>query len=61
MESWNHSFKIEVVYDEHFKLDQMPSVKRSNILKCITYYNRKRLHSKLGYINPMLIMITCMK
>jgi hypothetical protein len=39
-----------------FKLDQMPSVKRSNILKCITYYNRKRLHSKLGYINPMLIM-----
>ena len=50
MESWNHSFKVEAVHGERF---QTRSDAKYQVFEYIeVYYNRKRLHSKLGYISP---------
>jgi putative transposase len=50
MESWNHSFKVEAVHGERFKAR---SEAKYQVFEYIEgYYNRKRLHSKLGYLSP---------
>lgn len=50
MESWNHSFKVEAIHGERFKTR---SDAKSQVFEYIeVYYNRKRLHSKLGYLSP---------
>jgi transposase InsO family protein len=50
MESWNHSFKVEAIHGERFKTR---SEAKSQVFEYIeVYYNRKRLHSTLGYLNP---------
>lgn len=50
MESWNHSFKVEAVHGERF-LTRTEA--KSQVFEYIeVYYNRKRLHSKLGYVSP---------
>jgi putative transposase len=50
MESWNHSFKVEAVHGERF---QTRSDAKYQVFEYIeVYYNRKRLHSKLGYLSP---------
>lgn len=50
MESWNHSFKVEAVHGERFKTR---SEAKSQVFEYIeVYYNRKRLHSSLGYLSP---------
>jgi putative transposase len=50
MESWNHSFKVEAVHEERFNTQ---SEAKHQVFEYIeVYYNRKRLHSKLGYLSP---------
>jgi putative transposase len=50
MESWNHSFKVEAVHGERFKTR---SEAKHQVFEYIeVYYNRKWLHSKLGYLSP---------
>ena len=49
MESWNHSFKVEAVHGERFRTR---SEAKHQVLYIEVYYNRKRLHSKLGYLSP---------
>lgn len=51
MESWNHSFKVEAVHHERFKTRS--EAKRQVFEYIEVYYNRKRLHSKLGYVTPV--------
>ena len=51
MESWNHSFKVEAIHGEKF-------ITRNDAKKHVfdyidVYYNRKRLHSGLGYLSPV--------
>jgi transposase InsO family protein len=50
MESWNHSFKAEAVHGERFKT--RAEAKHQVFEYIEVYYNRKRLHSKLGYLSP---------
>jgi putative transposase len=50
MESWNHSFKVEAIHGERFKTR---SDAKHQVFEYIeVYYNRKRLHSRLGYLSP---------
>ena len=50
MESWNHTFKVEAVHGERFATR---TEAKSQVFEYIeVYYNRKRLHSKLGYVSP---------
>jgi putative transposase len=50
MESWNHSLKVEAVHGERFVTR---AIARSQVFDYIeVYYNRQRLHSKLGYKSP---------
>jgi putative transposase len=50
MKSWNHSFKVEAVHGERFLTR---SEAKSQVFEYIEVYcNRKRLHSKLGYVSP---------
>lgn len=47
MESWNHSFKVEAIHGEKFKTRDDA---RKDVFEYIeVYYNRKRLHSTLGF------------
>lgn len=51
MESWNHSFKVEAIHGERFstRVDA-----KNHVFEYIdVYYNRKRLHSGLGYLSPV--------
>ncbi|WP_152976321.1 IS3 family transposase [Methyloglobulus morosus] len=50
MESWNHSFKVEAVHGECFKARSEAKFQVFEYIE--VYYNRKRLHSKLGYLSP---------
>lgn len=51
MESWNHSFKVEAIHGEKF-LTRADA--KSHVFEYIdVYYNRKRLHSGLGYLSPV--------
>lgn len=50
MESWNHSFKVEAIHGEKFKTRAQA---KNHVFDYIeVYYNRKRLHSRLGYVSP---------
>ena len=51
MESWNHSFKVEAVHGERFKTRSEAKYQVSEYIE--VYCNRKRLHSKLGYLSPI--------
>jgi putative transposase len=51
MESWNHSFKVEAIHGEKFKTR---ADAKNHVFEYIDiYYNRKRLHSGLGYLSPV--------
>ena len=50
MESWNHSFKVEAVHGERFRTRAEAKFQVFEYIE--VYYNRKRLHSKLGYLSP---------
>ena len=50
MESWNHSFKVEAVHGERFNTRSEAKFQAFEYIE--VYYNRKRLHSKLGYLSP---------
>lgn len=50
MESWNHSFKVEAVHGEKFKTRAEAKNHMFDYIE--VYYNRKRLHSRLGYLSP---------
>lgn len=50
MESWNHSFKVEAVHGERFKTRAEAKYQVFEYIE--VYYNRKRLHSRLGYLSP---------
>jgi len=50
MESWNHSFKVEVIHGEQFPTRAHT---KNTVFEYIdVHYNRTRLHSKLGYLSP---------
>lgn len=50
MESWNHSFKVEAIHGEKFKTRDEA---KNHVFEYIeVYYNRKRLHSTLGFLSP---------
>lgn len=50
MESWNHSFKVEAIHGEKFTTR---TEAKNHVFDYIeVYYNRYRLHSKLGYLSP---------
>ena len=48
---WNHSFKVEAIHGE--KLKTRAEAKLQVFEYIDVYYNRKRLHSKLGYLSPV--------
>ena len=50
MESWNHSFKVEAVHGERFLT--RAAVRAATFEYINVYYNRTRLHSRLGYLSP---------
>ncbi|MBS3965316.1 MAG: integrase core domain-containing protein [Methylomonas sp.] len=50
MESWNYSLKVEAIHDE--RLQTRNEAKKDIFDYIEVYYNRKRLHSKLGYLPP---------
>ena len=50
MESWNHSLKVEAIHGERFITRD--TVKAHVFDYIEVYYNRKRLHSRLGYLSP---------
>lgn len=51
MESWNHSFKVEAIHGEKFLTRRQA---KNHVFEYIdVYYNRKRLHSRLGYLSPV--------
>ena len=50
MESWNHCFKIEAIHGERFLTRDAAKQHVFDYIE--VYYNRKRLHSKLGYLSP---------
>jgi transposase InsO family protein len=55
MESWNHSFKVEAIHGEKFKTRDDA---RKQVFEYIeVYYNRKRLHSTLGFLSPELFEV----
>ena len=50
MESWNHSLKVEAIHGERFTTRE---VAKAQVFEYIeVYYNRKRLHSTIGYLSP---------
>jgi transposase InsO family protein len=50
MESWNHSLKVEAIHGERFVTRE---IAKAHVFEYIeVYYNRRRLHSRLGYLSP---------
>ena len=47
---WNHSFKVEAIHGERFLTRSEAKEQVFDYIE--VYYNRKRLHSKLGYVSP---------
>lgn len=55
MESWNHSFKVEAIHGEKFATR---TDAKNHVFEYIEiYYNRKRLHSMIGYKSPELFEV----
>jgi transposase InsO family protein len=51
MESWNHSLKVEAIHGERFAMREQA---RTHVFEYIeVYYNRRRIHSTLGYPSPV--------
>lgn len=50
MESWNHSLKVEAIHGERFVTREMAEAQVFEYIE--VYYNRRRLHSRLGYLSP---------
>jgi len=50
MESWNHSFKVEAIHGERLGTRQLAKAAVFEYIEL--YYNRRRLHSRLGYLSP---------
>jgi putative transposase len=51
MESWNGSLKVEAIHGEKFATREET---KKHVFEYIdVYYNRKRLHSTLGYLSPV--------
>mgnify|MGYP003451934244 FL=1 len=50
MESWNHSLKVEAIHGERFVTRDMAKAQVFDYIEI--YYNRRRLHSRLGYLSP---------
>ena len=50
MESWNHSLKVEAIHGERFITRDMAKAQVFDYIEI--YYNRRRLHSTLGYLSP---------
>ena len=50
MESWNHSLKVEAIHGERFATREMAKAQVFDYIE--VYYNRKRLHSRHGYLSP---------
>jgi len=50
LQSWNHSHKGETIHGERFVTREM--VKEQVFEYIEVYYNRRRLHSRLGYPYP---------
>ena len=50
MESWNHSLKVEAIHGERFATRELAKAQVFDYIE--VYYNRKRLHSTLGYLSP---------
>ncbi len=50
MESWNHSLKVEAIHGERFITRDMAKAQVFDYIE--VYYNRRRLHSRLGYLSP---------
>ena len=50
MESWNHSLKVEAIHGERFATRQLAKEQVFDYIE--VYYNRQRLHSRLGYLTP---------
>ena len=51
MESWNGSLKVEAIHGEKFETREEA---KKHVFEYIeVYYNRIRLHSKLGYKSPL--------
>lgn len=52
MESWNGSLKVEAIHGEKFKTRDEA---KKHVFEYIeVYYNRMRLHSRLGYKSPFM-------
>ena len=51
MESWNGSLKVEAIHGECFKTRHEAMQHVFDYIDI--YYNRQRLHSKLGYLTPV--------
>lgn len=51
MESWNGSLKVEAIHGERFETRE--EAKKHVFDYIDVYYNRQRLHSKLGYLSPV--------
>jgi putative transposase len=50
MESFFHSLKAELIHGEHFGSER---ALREAVTRYLQYYNRRRLHSALGYCSPI--------
>lgn len=50
MESWNHSFKVEAIHGERFASREIAKAHVFDYIEA--YYNRCRLHSRIGYLTP---------
>ena len=50
MESWNHSLKVEAIHGERFMTRDLAKAQVFEYIEA--YYNRRRLHSRLGYLSP---------
>ena len=50
MESFFHSLKAELIHGTHFATD---TALRTALRRYVPYYNRRRLHSALGYRTPV--------
>lgn len=51
MESWNHSFKVEAIHGERFATREQAKAHTFEYID--VYYNRKRLHSTIGFMTPV--------